>query len=55
MPAGCRSDIEYNVPPSVKEGIEFVYVENVREVLAVVFKGQKVLETLEERTLPGAW
>ncbi|KAF9003681.1 Lon protease C-terminal proteolytic domain-containing protein [Cyathus striatus] len=43
-PAANRPDIEENVPESVKTGIRFVYVENVREVLAEVFKGQPVIE-----------
>ncbi|TFK31442.1 Lon protease C-terminal proteolytic domain-containing protein, partial [Crucibulum laeve] len=43
-PAANRADIEENVPESVKTGIRFVYVENVREVLQEVFKGQAVTE-----------
>jgi ATP-dependent Lon protease len=31
-PAACRPDIEHNVPDSVKEGINIVYVENVAQV-----------------------
>ncbi len=37
-PAANRADIEENVPESVKTGIRFVYVENVKEVLLEVFK-----------------
>ncbi|PFH46198.1 hypothetical protein AMATHDRAFT_43739 [Amanita thiersii Skay4041] len=37
-PEANRADIEENVPESVKTGIRFVYVENVREVLHEVFK-----------------
>ncbi|KAG1725484.1 Lon protease C-terminal proteolytic domain-containing protein [Suillus paluster] len=38
-PAANRADIEENVPESVKTGIRFVYVEDVREVLHEVFRG----------------
>lgn len=38
-PAANRADIEENVPASVKEGIRFVYVENVNQVLQAVFAG----------------
>ncbi|KII85281.1 hypothetical protein PLICRDRAFT_116643 [Plicaturopsis crispa FD-325 SS-3] len=43
-PGANRADIEENVPESVKTGIRFVYVEDVREVLAEVFRGQPVAE-----------
>jgi Lon-like ATP-dependent protease len=43
-PAANRSDIEENVPESVKTGIRFVYVEDVREVLHEVFRGEAVAE-----------
>ncbi|KAF8550574.1 ATP-dependent protease La [Imleria badia] len=43
-PAANRADIEENVPESVKTGIRFVYVENVKEVLHEVFKGEAVAE-----------
>ena len=36
-PEANRPDIEENVPESVKTGIRFVYVEDVREVLQEVF------------------
>ncbi|TFK61399.1 ATP-dependent protease La [Pluteus cervinus] len=39
-PAANRADIEENVPESVKTGIRFVYVENVKEVLLEVFKDE---------------
>ncbi|CAK5275869.1 unnamed protein product [Mycena citricolor] len=39
-PAANRADIEENVPDSVKEGIRFVYVEDVREVLHEVFRAR---------------
>jgi Lon-like ATP-dependent protease len=47
-PAANRADIEENVPESVKTGIRFVYVENVREVLYEVFKDDKVVERWRE-------
>jgi Lon-like ATP-dependent protease len=50
-PAANRADIEENVPESVKEGIRFVYVEDIREVLHEVFAGEKVAERWKE-TLP---
>jgi len=43
-PAANQADIEENVPESVKTGIEFVYVENVRQVLHEVFKGTEIHE-----------
>lgn len=53
-PAANRADVEENVPESVKTGIKFVYVENVREVLEEVFddngeEGQRVRKVWEER------
>jgi Lon-like ATP-dependent protease len=39
------------VPQSVKEGIRFVYVEDVREVLHEVFRGSRAAERWLE-TLP---
>ncbi|KIY73073.1 ATP-dependent protease La [Cylindrobasidium torrendii FP15055 ss-10] len=47
-PAANRADIEENVPESVKTGIRFVYVEDVREVLEVVFEGEKIVERWRE-------
>ncbi|KIY44233.1 ATP-dependent protease La [Fistulina hepatica ATCC 64428] len=49
-PGGNRADIEANVPESVKTGIRFVYVEDVREVLEEVFRDEKLLETFRERS-----
>ena len=43
-PGANRADIEENVPESVKTGIRFVYVDDVREVLHEVFKGETVTE-----------
>ncbi|KZP00545.1 ATP-dependent protease La [Calocera viscosa TUFC12733] len=47
-PAANRADIEENVPKSVKTGIRFVYVEDVRQVLQEVFKGEPVTERWKE-------
>ncbi|KDR72582.1 hypothetical protein GALMADRAFT_252724 [Galerina marginata CBS 339.88] len=48
-PAANRADIEENVPDSVKEGIRFVYVESVSEVLAEAFKeDQEVVKKWKE-------
>ncbi|KAJ7048654.1 Lon protease C-terminal proteolytic domain-containing protein [Mycena amicta] len=47
-PAANKADIEENVPASVKEGIRFVYVEDVKEVLYEVFRGTKVVERWRE-------
>ncbi|KAK4701239.1 ATP-dependent Lon protease, partial [Phenoliferia sp. Uapishka_3] len=46
-PAACRADIEHNVPASVKEGIEIVYVENVAQVIAEAFAGTPIADRLE--------
>ena len=43
-PNANRADIEENVPESVKTGIRFVYVEDVKEVLHEVFKEDPVVE-----------
>lgn len=45
-PAGCRADIEHNVPESVKEGIKIVYVEHVSQVIAEAFEGTPIVEKL---------
>ena len=45
-PAACRPDIEHNVPDSVKEGINIVYVENVAQVIEEAFAGQPIVEKL---------
>ena len=37
VPAGNKADIRENVHGSVKEGVEFVYVREVREVVREVF------------------
>ncbi|KAG8749452.1 ATP-dependent Lon protease pim1 [Serendipita sp. 396] len=50
-PAANQADIEENVPESVKMGIEFVYVENVLQVLHEVFKGTEQQEKWKT-TLP---
>jgi len=50
-PGANRADIEENVPESVKTGIRFVYVEDVRQVLHEVFRGEPITERWKE-TLP---
>jgi Lon-like ATP-dependent protease len=52
-PGANRADIEENVPTSVKTGIKFVYVEDVKEVLHTVFKGEPVAERWK-KTLPAS-
>jgi Lon-like ATP-dependent protease len=37
-----KADFEHNVAASSKEGIEIVYVDDVREVLKIAFAGQPV-------------
>ncbi|KAI0300794.1 ATP-dependent protease La [Russula brevipes] len=51
-PAANRADIEENVPESVKTGIRFVYVEDVKEVLAEVFSGTPLIERLRDTLAP---
>ena len=43
-PNANRADIEENVPESVKTGIKFVYVENVKEVLHEAFSAEPIVE-----------
>jgi Lon-like ATP-dependent protease len=50
-PAANRADIEENVPESVRTGIRFVNVEDVREVLHEVFRGQDVVEQWKDTLL----
>ncbi|CAE6488223.1 unnamed protein product [Rhizoctonia solani] len=50
-PSANRADIEENVPESVKTGIRFVFVDDIRQVLHEVFKGESVAERWKE-TLP---
>ncbi|KAG5221650.1 ATP-dependent Lon protease pim [Salix suchowensis] len=50
-PAANRADIEENVPESVKTGIRFVYVEDVREVLNEVFRGEPIAERWKDTNL----
>jgi len=47
-PAANQPDIEHNVPASVKEGIELVYVENVAQVIEHAFKGQPIVQRLDK-------
>jgi Lon-like ATP-dependent protease len=51
VPAATKSDIEENVPDSVKLGIEFVFVDTVKQVLHEVFKGTEAEERWKD-TLP---
>ena len=51
VPMACKSDIDENVPDSVKSGIEFVFVEDVLQVLHEVFAGSEAAKRWEE-TLP---
>jgi Lon-like ATP-dependent protease len=51
-PAANRADIEENVPESVKTGIRFVYVEDVKEVLTEVFGGTPLVERLRDTLAP---
>ncbi|KAG8905190.1 ATP-dependent Lon protease pim1 [Tulasnella sp. 403] len=46
-PSANRADIEENVPESVKQGIRFVYVEDVHEVLDEVFRGQHATDKVD--------
>ncbi|KAH7106267.1 ATP-dependent protease La [Auriculariales sp. MPI-PUGE-AT-0066] len=50
-PLANQADIEENVPASVKEGIEFVFVDNVHQVLHEVFRDTAVAARWKE-TLP---
>lgn len=50
-PAANRADIEENVPESVKTGIRFVYVEDIKQVLHEVFEGHPIQERWKE-TMP---
>ncbi|KAF8340332.1 Lon protease C-terminal proteolytic domain-containing protein [Cantharellus anzutake] len=50
-PGANRADIEENVPASVKTGIRFVYVEDIRHVLHEVFNGHPVQERWKD-TMP---
>lgn len=43
-PGANRADIEENVPESVKQGIRFVYVEDIHEVLDEVFRGEHAVK-----------
>ena len=50
-PEANRMDIEENVPESVKTGIRFVYVEDVREVLQEVFGNEPIAQKWKETLL----
>jgi Lon-like ATP-dependent protease len=51
-PGANRADIEENVPESVKTGVRFVYVEDVREVLHEVFRGEPVIARWRDSLAP---
>ncbi|WWC62708.1 ATP-dependent protease La [Kwoniella dejecticola CBS 10117] len=51
VPVACKPDIDENVPLSVKSGIEFVFVEDIRQVLYEVFRGTEN-EVRWRETLP---
>ncbi|ODN81802.1 ATP-dependent protease La [Cryptococcus amylolentus CBS 6039] len=51
VPAACKPDIDENVPESVKGGIEFVFVEDVLQVLHEAFRGSEAEKRWQE-TLP---
>lgn len=49
VPLANKPDIEHNVPDSVKEGIELVYVEDVRAVIKHAFEGNsQILKNLDK-------
>lgn len=43
-PSANRADIEEKVPASAKNGIRFVYVDDVHQVLHEVFRGEPIAE-----------
>jgi Lon-like ATP-dependent protease len=49
VPQACQGDIEENVHASVKDGIDIVYVSNVREVLYEVFGELPVAESWKDK------
>lgn len=49
MPKACQGDIEENVHASVKDGINIVYVSNVREVLYEVFGELPVAQSWRDK------
>lgn len=51
-PNANRADIEENVPESVKTGIRFIYVEDVKEVLHEVFRGETITERWKDTLSP---
>lgn len=51
VPAATRSDIEHNVPDSIKNHLEIVYVDNVRQVIENVFAGQEIATLAKELPL----
>lgn len=49
VPQACQGDIEENVHASVKDGIDIVYVSNVREVLYEVFGQLPVADSWKDK------
>ncbi|MBW0472720.1 hypothetical protein O181_012435 [Austropuccinia psidii MF-1] len=47
-PLANQPDIEHNVPESVKEGIDIVYVEDVRDVIRHTFEGHPIVDKLNQ-------
>lgn len=52
LPIACKSDVDENVPKSVKDGIEFVFVEDVLQVLHEVFHDSQIEQDRWRETLP---
>ncbi|EKC98175.1 hypothetical protein A1Q2_07507 [Trichosporon asahii var. asahii CBS 8904] len=52
LPIACKSDVDENVPKSVKDGIEFVFVDDVTQVLHEVFHNSKIEQDRWRETLP---
>lgn len=52
LPLACKSDVDENVPASVKDGIEFVFVDDVTQVLHEVFHNSKIEQDRWRETLP---
>lgn len=52
LPIACKSDVDENVPKSVKDGIEFVFVDDVAQVLHEVFHDSKIEAERWRETLP---
>ncbi|GAA6051653.1 hypothetical protein JCM3770_001213 [Rhodotorula araucariae] len=42
LPLACKADVEFNIPNSVKAGLQIVYVDHVGEVIREAFAGYPV-------------